>query len=728
MTAMYTSSPALVPIRPTDEAPAPTRRTGGVVVIVVTHDSSAVIEDCLRSFEAGFAGAGPPRVVVVDNASSDDTTRRVRHVAPHAEIVALPDNRGYAAAINEGCRRAGPADPVLVLNPDVRLRAGSVAALLEVLRIPGAGIAVPRIVDGDGRLQHSLRREPTVLRAFGEAILGGSRAGRWPALGEMEVRPTAYRRISRADWATGAVMLIHPACRRAVGEWDESFFLYSEETDFALRASEQGFTLRYTPHAVVTHLGGEVGRSPRLWALQTRNRLRLYERRHGGASTAAFRASLVVNEALRSLAGRPTNRAGLSALRSVSPRRPASRPPDGATTTRGWVCFSAQDWWYHNQAHSDFQLMQRVATTRPVLVVNSIGLRMPLPGRSTQPFRRIVRKLSSVSRPVRQPVDGLPDFHVMTPFFVPAYSSEVLRAVNARLVAAQVERVARRLGMDELVCMVTLPTALEAAHALPRVHSIVCNRSDMHSAFTELSGSHVADRERELLEQATSVVYASRALLDADRDIVGGRGHLIDHGVDPNHFRLGAGPEPDDLASIPHPRVGFFGGLDDYLVDFDLLEHVARERPDLQLVLIGDATCSMRRFDRYPNVHLLGHRPYADIPRYGSGFDVALMPWLDNEWIRHSNPIKLKEYLALGLPVVSVDFPEARAWSRWIRIARDQEEFVHLIDETVADGGLGTPLSRRAAVADRTWERAASLLMAAAEHSPPVLPTTGAER
>ena len=75
-------------------------------------------------------------------------------------------------------------------------------------------------------------------------------------------------------------------------------------------------------------------------------------------------------------------------------------------------------------------------------------------------------------------------------------------------------------------------------------------------------------------------------------------------------------------------------------------------------MLIGDATCSMERYAKYPNVHWLDFRPYEQIPGYGSGFDVALMPWLDNDWIKHANPIKMKEYLALGLAVVSTDFPE----------------------------------------------------------------------
>ena len=114
----------------------------------------------------------------------------------------------------------------------------------------------------------------------------------------------------------------------------------------------------------------------------------------------------------------------------------------------GWICFSAQDWWYHNRAHSDFQLMRRVAQRRPVLFVNSIGMRMPVPGRSTQFTRRILRKARSVLRFLRQPLPDTPGFHVLTPVILPFYGSSTLRAVNAWLVREQVRLVAKRLGID----------------------------------------------------------------------------------------------------------------------------------------------------------------------------------------------------------------------------------------------------------------------------------------
>jgi glycosyltransferase involved in cell wall biosynthesis len=374
----------------------------------------------------------------------------------------------------------------------------------------------------------------------------------------------------------------------------------------------------------------------------------------------------------------------------------------------GYVCFSAQDWWYHNRAHSDFQLMTRVARERPVLLVNSIAMRMPLPGRSTKPLRRIVRKARSMAKRLQTPVPELPDFHVLTPVLLPLYGSRLGRALNARLVGRQVRQACRRLGLRAPACVVTIPTAWDVVRHVPHA-VLVYNRSDLHSAFTETDQEQIRALERQLLAGCDAVLYVSRSLLAAERDLVGDRAHFLDHGVDVAHFRRrGPEEEPADLAAVARPRIGFFGGLDSYLVDFGLLERLAREVPEAQLVLVGDADCSMARFDSLPNVHWLGHRPYEDIPRYGSGFDVALMPWLRNSWIEHANPIKLKEYLALGLPVMSTDFPEVRHYQDWVDVASDADEFVAYVRKALAAAGTdavrGSEEARRAAVAGATWD------------------------
>ena len=119
---------------------------------------------------------------------------------------------------------------------------------------------------------------------------------------------------SAPDWATGAIMLMSARCLAGSGPWDESFFLYSEETEFALRARDKGFVIRYVPEAEVTHLGGESGVSPRLWSLLQVNRIRLYRKRHTAGATAVFWAAVMLRESSRAALGRARSRAALAAL------------------------------------------------------------------------------------------------------------------------------------------------------------------------------------------------------------------------------------------------------------------------------------------------------------------------------------------------------------------------------------------------------------------------------
>jgi glycosyltransferase involved in cell wall biosynthesis len=374
------------------------------------------------------------------------------------------------------------------------------------------------------------------------------------------------------------------------------------------------------------------------------------------------------------------------------------------------ICFSAQDWWYFNRAHSDFQLLTRVARDQPVLLVNSLGMRMPRPGVSTRPAARIARKLASVTRGLRRPLPDTPGFAVLTPLFLPIYTPGRARDLSNYLVRKQVELAARRLGITDPALMVTLPTAWEAAQPMRR-SALIANRSDRYSAFGEADETWVAGLERDLLEHADVAVYASQSLMDAESDLTT-NAVFLDHGVDLDRFVVATDIEPAPaIAAIARPRIGFFGAIDDYTVDLPLLRRIATEIPEAQLVLVGPTNCSLDDLVELPNVHWLGACTPDEVPAFGAGFDVALMPWLTNEWIAHCNPIKVKEYLALGLPIVSTYYPDVERYRSLLRVAGDADAFVALVRQTLADGGPATAEHRRAAVSGDSWDRRATELL-----------------
>ncbi|MEV6596532.1 glycosyltransferase family 2 protein [Actinoplanes sp. NPDC051346] len=291
-----------------------------VAVVVVTYNSAAVLPGLLSSLDDGLRGLSW-HLVVADNASADDSVALARRMVPGCRVAQTGRNAGYAAAFNAAVRIAEPYDAVLILNPDVRLSTGSVATMMA--RLGGddgrrVGIAVPRILDEDGGVALSLRREPTIFRALGEALLG-QRAGRLAGLGETVVDHDAYFRDGPVDWATGAVMLISRECLASCGPWEERFFLYSEETEFALRARDHGFLTALVARAEVVHLGGESRVSPALWSLLTVNRVRLFGMRHSRVATALFWSVVLLREASRAALGHPRSRRAAAAL--VRPKR-----------------------------------------------------------------------------------------------------------------------------------------------------------------------------------------------------------------------------------------------------------------------------------------------------------------------------------------------------------------------------------------------------------------------
>lgn len=293
-------------------------RQAGVdcAVIIVTYNSARDITGLLDSLPAAAEGL-TLRVIVVDNGSTDATADLVR-VRPDAVCIETHANLGYSGGINVGRQYAGECAALVVLNPDLVLDAGALRQMFTALDDPAIGVVVPMLLDSTGVCFPSLRREPTPGRAIGDALFGNHFARRPGWLSEMVRGTEEYGYRHAVDWATGAAMLISAACDRAVGSWEEEFFLYSEEVDYAARVRAAGFRVEYVPEARVRHRGSGSGQSPALYALMAVNRVRYVEKHGGNART--YRAAVILNELLRSTD--PSHRA---ALREVS-RRAAWSP------------------------------------------------------------------------------------------------------------------------------------------------------------------------------------------------------------------------------------------------------------------------------------------------------------------------------------------------------------------------------------------------------------------
>ncbi|MBP2411547.1 exopolysaccharide biosynthesis WecB/TagA/CpsF family protein [Arthrobacter stackebrandtii] len=269
-----------------------------VTVVLVTYNNEADIDPLLEGLR-GETGSQSLKVVVADNGSSDGTCEKL---AAHPDVILAETggNVGYAGGINAALRQAGPHHDVLVLNPDLRILPGAVRTLRRRMRVSGAGIVVPRLLDADGTTYTSLRREPTLGKAVGDALFGGKLAGRPEWLSEIDYNAESYQFPHPIEWATGAAVLISGTVAGHVGDWDEQFFLYSEETDYFRRAREHGHTAWFEPSASMVHSRGGSGASADLAALMAVNRVRYAATHHSRGYAALVRSVGATAELARS--------------------------------------------------------------------------------------------------------------------------------------------------------------------------------------------------------------------------------------------------------------------------------------------------------------------------------------------------------------------------------------------------------------------------------------------
>jgi len=369
---------------------------------------------------------------------------------------------------------------------------------------------------------------------------------------------------------------------------------------------------------------------------------------------------------------------------------------------RSIICFGGEDWWYHHP-HSKAHLMRKFARDgNKVIFVNSIS--MGLPGLAHKDLLpRIKRKLGSYSKLARETEEGIT---VVSPAALPFFGTDTARKVNRRLLSAQIGKLARSRGLTKPVLWIAIPTAAEMIGTLDEA-AVVYQVSDKYDANTMDHATDPALIRRlheHAIDAADLVFYSGRKLFnEATRGCE--RSYLLEQGVDYDHWRrVAEATVAPEVARIPRPRLGYFGAIEPWLVDQELIKRAARERPEWQWIFIGNKSRGLEIED-LPNTHFLPPVPYAELPRYAAGFDVCVLPWeTEQSFTSYGSAIKVREYLATGKPVVIAPLPEYEPMSDVLRIARSRDEFFRLVEEALRENDPSERLRRQAAVASGTWE------------------------
>lgn len=344
-------------------------------------------------------------------------------------------------------------------------------------------------------------------------------------------------------------------------------------------------------------------------------------------------------------------------------------------------------------------LMRLLARENQILWVESSGMRTPSFGSRSD----VLRVMTKVKKFLRPAVPVEPNVRVLTPPTLPIPSSSIVRRANALAYRASIVREQWRTGRWKRPCVWAFTPHVAPLIRWLEPELLIYYCVDRWSAFSEYDAGLMESWGEEMCSRADVVLASARELVELCEEFTEDV-HYVPHGVDHPHFAsaLEPGPLPPDLREIPEPRVGFFGLIHDW-VDLQLLRNLARETP-YSYVLIGDAKVDVEMLEGMDNVHLLGRRPYDDLPDYCRGFHAGIVPFLKSDLTRSVNPIKLREYAAAGLPVVATDLPEMRECSDLTTCVSSHEEWKRALAEAVQKGASQVERRQQSArAASRDW-------------------------
>jgi len=337
--------------------------------------------------------------------------------------------------------------------------------------------------------------------------------------------------------------------------------------------------------------------------------------------------------------------------------------------------------------------------------VETIGLRSPKV--NLYDLKRAIKKTTGwISKKSENSQASLPEnLYLLDPFQIPYNQLSIVRNFNKQMMIRTLRRFDHEHSKRDRVLITTWPFIGNIIGSFGECLSIYY-RVDDFSEFPGVRKDFINRLENELIEKVDMVVATAENLTQIENSEKSIK--YLPHGVDFQHF---SSAETDSgkqktLQFIPPPRIGFFGLLNSWL-DFDLLSQVATEHPDWSFVFIGPSQLSSSFLPKAPNVHFLGPVSYDNLPMYARHFDVALIPFKINSLTISVNPLKLMEYFALGLPVVSTPLPEVTKYKDCVFIASDAKTFGDAIQQALGEDSRKARISRPQIAKSHSWEKKA---------------------
>ena len=347
------------------------------------------------------------------------------------------------------------------------------------------------------------------------------------------------------------------------------------------------------------------------------------------------------------------------------------------------ILYFGNDWFAENRT-SSHHIARWLSQDYSVYYIECPGLRAPQG--SSRDLKKIVQKLLKVTSSACQVPEGL---KVKTLFQIPFHRFASVRWLNKRLIAGSIRWLNWREGIKNPISWFTIPHVPSLVGSMGEELSVYYCTDD-HGSMTGVNERAVRAMDEETTRRASLVFVTSATLLEGKRNL-NPNVFVSPHGVHVEHFgqaqdeRL---PVAADVAGLPRPVIGFFG-LIEPRIDIELIDYLAEQRPEWTFLLIGRVAIPPHLLPGRSNIHFIGKRPYESLPSYGRIFDATIIPYRQNRFNFHANPLKLREYLAMGKPVVSVRTRRSRntlmssrsrtlATSSWCGSTRFCHSLIHL--------------------------------------------------
>lgn len=362
------------------------------------------------------------------------------------------------------------------------------------------------------------------------------------------------------------------------------------------------------------------------------------------------------------------------------------------------VVYFGNDWFAENRT-SSHHIAKRLAGRVNLLYVDSPGMRPP--SGNKRDIKRIFLKLGQALRKPQWVEPGL--WHCTVPQ-LPWRGLPGVALLNRWFGAWAVRRAMKVAGIESPILWFLVPHPAFMAKALPH-RSLIYYCIDDYAAHPGVDVAHIQACDLALTQQADHVFVAPPALVERKKAINAATS-FSPHGVDVDLFAQAQQPAtvvPDAAAGLKHPVIGYFGLIAPW-TNVELIAHLARSRPDWQFLLVGHASADVSPLQALPNILMVGPQPYETLPRWAKAFDVAIIPYRLNQQVANANPLKLREYLATGKPIVSVPTAEVERFGDLIHVATEPDAYLAAVETALADTSAERQAARMAAVSTMSWD------------------------